>query len=222
MTGAGFYKKFQPALKAIAESGEYLRQLETDNTRQSQEIRRLREDIQQLKELLRTEQIAREAAEHNLEQSKAQTSHQIVLNAPNIKELYPGECINYVLCSIKVMQKGSGKGANSARIRSIDILQGILDSNPQEVQDYETFKGKIKDLRQLANQQALGTPKGKKTLRELNLETYKAENNHTGIRFKGDDRYRAIESSTSSENARGGKNEVSYLLHAMFPSENKV
>lgn len=212
----------QPVLNTITGCGEYMRLLEKDNTKQAQEIRQLKTELQQAYEKLHMEKIARECAEYNLEQAKAQAGNQLNLNAPTDQEMYPGEYMGYIICALKVMLKGTNKSANSTRIRSADVLKAILEANPQAGESYNELASKLKDLRQLANQQALATPKGKKVLKELNLETYKEENCHTGIRFKADNRYLAKEASTLSDNARGGKNETSYLLHALFPSENKV
>lgn len=131
-----------------------------------------------------------------------------------IHELYP-------LC-----HQGNAKGNQQIRQFHKNPVHrhftGLPEFESTETQILRTVHEQNQGLRQQANQQALGTPKGKKALRELNLETYMAKNSHTGIRFKGDDRYQAIESCTSSENACGGKNEISYLLHALFPSENKI
>ncbi|MCQ2107506.1 MAG: hypothetical protein MJZ05_01935 [Fibrobacter sp.] len=152
--------------------------LEKDNTKQAQEIRQLKTELQQAYEKLHMEKIARECAEYNLEQARAQAGNQLNLNAPTDQEMYPGEYMGYIICALKVMLKGTNKSANSTRIRSADVLKAILEANPQADDSYNELTGKLKDLRQFANQQALATPKG--------------------------------------------KNETSYLLHALFPSENKV
>lgn len=184
----------------------------------------LGEKLTELKEKLHQECTARKAVESHLSKRRASDKPVFQLNIPTDKEKYAGEYASTLICAVKTALKGTCKSANSPKRRFEDVLQGFLDANPTLCQQYIEHCKLIGELSKLSDSEAIHSSNDNKLLKKLGLELVTKNNGHYGVRFIDDTRYLALEAGSGSDRkrGRGGYNETTRMLHALFFSENKV